>query len=229
MCIFCCQAQYQLGKLHRNGACVECEDGLPRVPALVEAAHWFHLAALQGLAEAQLQLGHLCLRKDDGGSGDGNENTPVKNENGSGNTSSTPNQSVDERVVSPVADAVVLASTPSSPQQHLPPMSPLSLSPGQRNALPRGVRAAAQWYRAAAKQGLAPAQYNYAVLLARGKVRNKGTKESRGGEAAVVDSIQEHAAKWFRKAAAQGHAAAQRHLDESTRKCLVGDFELTDE
>jgi TPR repeat protein len=121
------------------------------------------MAAAQGLPEAQLQLGHLSLRKDAAGNS---------------------------------------AATSASP----PP------SPGS----PCSLRAAAGWYRMAAKQGLAPAQYNYAVvLLARGKVRARGATRAEAEESATAAGLahaQAHAAKWFRKAAAQGHAAARRRL-----------------
>jgi len=185
---------------------------------------------MQGLAEAQLQLGHLCLRKESHGdsrrSSDSNLNTPTRKNESSRSRDSPTIPIVNEMEGSPGADAILAPSSPPLRSS----LSPLSLSPEQRKALPHGVRDAAQWYRAAAKQGLAPAQYNYAILLARGKVRNKGTKETSREQPAIsvdIDSAQEHAAKWFRKAAAQGHAAAQRHLDESAPKCLISDFELT--
>lgn len=80
------------------------------------------------------------------------------------------------------------------------------------------LRAAAGWYRQAAAQGLAPAQYNYAVvLLARGKRRSaaNGAAANEGASTAAPAQAHAHATKWFRKAAAQGHAAAQRRLRAS--------------
>ena len=62
----------------------------------------------------------------------------------------------------------------------------------------RGVRQddaqAAQWFRKAAEQGVAQAQYNLGVMYAKGRgVRQDG----------------EQAVQWFRKAVEQGYPQAQ--------------------
>ncbi len=56
---------------------------------------------------------------------------------------------------------------------------------------------ALKWYRMAAEQGHAPAQFNLGVMYRHGQ--------------GVSQDYQE-ALKWYRKAAEQGHAAAQNNL-----------------
>ena len=59
------------------------------------------------------------------------------------------------------------------------------------------------WYRKAAEQGYADAQYNLGILYANGQ--------------GVTQDYAE-AARWYRKAADQGDAIAQINLDDLARK-----------
>ena len=63
--------------------------------------------------------------------------------------------------------------------------------------MPEDDREAIAWYRRAAEQGLAPAQYNLGV-----KYHN--------GDGVPQDFAE--AVAWYRRAAEQGHASAQRNL-----------------
>jgi TPR repeat protein len=94
-------------------------------------------------------------------------------------------------------------------------------------ALENGVKAyeygnykeAAKWYKKAADQGFALAQYNLGVMYVKGLGVRQNYKE---------------AVKWFKKAADQGHASAQNNLgvmyvkgqgvrqDKSKAKMLFG-------
>jgi TPR repeat protein len=56
---------------------------------------------------------------------------------------------------------------------------------------------AVHWYRKAAEQGGADAQYNLGIMYANGGSTKKGAVQ---------------AVSWYRKAAVQGHAQAQYHL-----------------
>jgi uncharacterized protein len=69
--------------------------------------------------------------------------------------------------------------------------------------VPKDYAEAALWYRQAADQGNAEAQYCIAEAYATGK---------------GVPQDFEHAAVWYRKAAKQGHGRAQRALDDLPRK-----------
>ncbi len=57
---------------------------------------------------------------------------------------------------------------------------------------------AVKWFRKAAEQGNAPAQYNLGLCYAKGKGVRKSSKE---------------AEKWFRKAAEQGLEPAKKALE----------------
>jgi TPR repeat protein len=61
---------------------------------------------------------------------------------------------------------------------------------------------AARWYRKAAEQGLAEAQFNLGLRYYKGE----GVRKSRT-----------MALKWFRKAAAQGHPTAKDAVKELSR------------
>ena len=63
--------------------------------------------------------------------------------------------------------------------------------------LPRDEREAVEWYRKAAEQGYAQAQFNLGECLRDGRGIAKGEKE---------------AVEWYRKAAVQGHSQAQYNL-----------------
>jgi len=67
------------------------------------------------------------------------------------------------------------------------------------HGVPRDFNEAAKWYRMAAEQGHADAQYNLGVVYERGAGRD-------------IPPDPQEAAKWYRMAAAQGNTDAQFNL-----------------
>ena len=70
-------------------------------------------------------------------------------------------------------------------------------------------RTAVRWWEAAGEQGDVNAQYNLGVIYGGG---GGGVSDGSGGGAVAVDT--EEAAKWLRRAAAQGLPQAQTALDD---------------
>ena len=167
-----------------------------------EAARWYHKAAEQGDADAQFRLGWLHAAAADG-------------------------LMLRYRVPFTAAEKGWLIEAAANPLIAATAEDDAWFQLGPRNA-----REAAEWFRRAAEQGHAEAQYSLGSLYNRwGTTKHAGEdaywtrKAAEGGHAVAqfllgkmyskgdgVPQNAREAARWSRKAAEQGHAEAQRNL-----------------
>ena len=146
-------AQFNLGVMYEKGRGVPQDDA--------EAVKWYRLAAEQGNAYAQINLGAMYRQRPGRAAGrrGGGEVVPV------GGRAGMPRRST---------------------------ISAVMYDEGR--GVPQDDAEAVKWYRLAAEQGNAAAQYNLGVMYDK-------------GEGVPQDDAE--AVKWYRLAAEQGAAAAQ--------------------
>lgn len=169
-------AQFSLGILYDQG------KGVPR--DFAEAAKWFRKAADQGYAMAQNNLGVMYAN------GRGVAQSDVDAEKWYRLAAMRGYAMAQNNLGLLYANGRSMVSDLTREVRH-------GVVSEYRPGVPQNDAEAATWYRRAADQGYAPAQFNLGVMLGAGRGVPKDDVE---------------AAKWYRKAAEQGDAGAQFNL-----------------
>ena len=204
-------AQNVLGFMYSHGRGVPQDDH--------EAVRWYQLAADQGHAAAQFNLGLNSPWRNPASHRDKRGARLTRREEGAYRPCATDEQrssagmrcpsnaaGISPRAVKHVngkgtprdARAAVRCWRLAADQGHATAQNNLGSMYANGEGVPQDSRAAVRWFRLAADQGFAEAQFNLGV------VHNDGDGVQQDSRAAV---------RWFRLAADQGHARAQAALE----------------
>lgn len=184
---------------------LQCENGTPEAaPDLQAAARWYTVAAADGVAAAQNNLGLLFYRGRGVAQSFADARQWFERAAAQGNRQAQANLGVLHlyghgvpRDLARGRELLTQAATAGDARAQ----AILGSIHYEGFGVERDPSAAARWYLLAAAQGVATAQYRIGTMLLRGEVI------AQAGVDADAVGVQ-----WLERAAAQGHAAAQQDL-----------------